>query len=354
MDMDLKNGRRITVAEMAPHVHGFLPSENKVEKISRWLINWIVLSLEAGKVKPYDLLPTKSNLAYHIGVSEGTIQNVFRIVEDSGYVESKQRIGTYIKNIYDKNSVEKLTSKRQLAVEVIKKYIIENNYSINEEFISTRKLAEQLGISNSTLRTAYVYLVSEGILTQDKQTYYINDINFEINKIQTETLVEKIASRLKKYILAELKSGDKLPPNHVLSKNFDASIKTIHDAIKLLAKEEIVYVRRGRYGTIVLDKDAESNSELYFYEKYEQKIKQLIADNYKVGDKLPSIKDFSQIYKVSEKTIKKALDNLAEDGYLAFSRGRYGGTFVLDIPENTNEAYKWLAITSEYIQNIEN
>ena len=31
--MEFKQGRRITVAEMAPHIHSFLPNENKVEKI---------------------------------------------------------------------------------------------------------------------------------------------------------------------------------------------------------------------------------------------------------------------------------------------------------------------------------
>ncbi|MBQ4115204.1 GntR family transcriptional regulator [bacterium] len=349
--MDFKNGRRITVAEMAPHIHGFLPSENKVEKISHWLTNWIIFSLEIGKIKPYDLLPSKSHLAYHIGVSEGTIQNVFRIVEDSGYIESKQRIGTYIKNIHDQSCIEKLTSKRQLAIEIVKKYIVENKYQIDEEFISARKLADQLGMSNSTLRTAYNFLSTNGILKQKGQYYYINSLDFRVEKIQTETLVEKVALKLKKYIKEELKPGDKLPANNILSKNFDASVKTIHDAIKLLAKEEILYVRRGRYGTIVLDQNSNSSSELYFYEKYEHKIKQLISEKYNVGDKLPSIKEFSKEYKVSEKTIKKALDNLAEDGYLAFSRGRYGGTFVLDIPTDSSQAYKWLAITPEYMNN---
>lgn len=54
---------------------------------------------------------------------------------------------------------------------------------------------------------------------------------------------------------------------------------------------------------------------------------------------------------LAQKTIKKALDNLAEDGYLTFTRGRYGGTFVTDIPQSVNEAYKWLAISSDYVSN---
>ena len=54
----------------------------------------------------------------------------------------------------------------------------------------------------------------------------------------------------------------------------------------------------------------------------------------------------------SEKTVKKALDNLAGEGYVTFMRGRYGGTFVTDIP--VNEGYTWIAISSDYIRRAEN
>ena len=83
----------------------------------------------------------------------------------------------------------------------------------------------------------------------------------------------------------------------------------------------------------------------------EQKIRQYIVKNCEINDKLPSIKDFAKMFETSEKTVKKALDNLSEDGYLAFARGRYGGTFVLDIPQESKEAYKWLAISTDYVSN---
>ena len=92
-----------------------------------------------------------------------------------------------------------------------------------------------------------------------------------------------------------------------------------------------------------------NNTNEYFYEKFEQKIRNYIAENCQIGDKLPSIRELAASYGTSEKTIKKALDNLSEDGYLAFSRGRYGGTFVADIPQASGEAYKWLAISSDYV-----
>lgn len=340
------------MAEMAPHVHSFSPNENKVNKIATWLIDWIKLSLECGKIQPYDLLPSKADLACHIGVSQGTMQNAFRMLEDAGYVESKQRIGTYIKGNIEKNQLEKLTSKRELAIEILKKYLLENSYNVGDVLLSTRKLAEITGISNTTLQMAINNLISIDVIKKQGNTFVVNKIDFEVEKIQNLTLVEKVAKRLKKYVLESLQPGDKLPTNTYLTKRFKVSVKTIHDAVKLLAKEGLLYTRRGQYGTIILGDSAEQvNTEQYFYEKIEQKIRQYIATNCQTGDKLPSIKEFSTIYETSEKTVKKALDNLAEDGYLAFSRGRYGGTFVLDIPQASGEAYKWLAISTDYMAN---
>ena len=102
-----KNQSRITVAEMAPHIHNFLPNENKVDKLVSWLENWIKLSLECGKIKPYDFLPSKGDLACHIGVSVGTVQTVYRRVEDDGFIESKQRIGSYISDKKKKVKIQK-------------------------------------------------------------------------------------------------------------------------------------------------------------------------------------------------------------------------------------------------------
>ena len=346
-DMDSTTSRRITVAEMAPHIHSFLPDENKVNKLKDWLLDWIKTSLECGKIKPYDFLPSKGDLACHIGVSQGTIQNVYRLIEDLGYAESKQRIGTYIRDYTQKKHAVKLTSKRELAVEDVKKYLFENGYKKGDKILSTRKLAKEIGISDTTVRAAVNCLAACGVLEKSKNSFFVKSMGFDIKKIQSETLVEKVADGIRNYVKKELNSEDKLPSNMILAKKFKISVKTVHDAIKLLSKEGLLYTRRGKYGTIVLGE----STEPYNYEKVENKIMLYICENAKVGDKLPTIKEFSEMYKTSEKTIKKALDNLAEDGYLMFSRGRYGGTFVMDIPQAKGEAYKWLAINSDYVQN---
>lgn len=347
---DKKNSYyKITVSDMAPHVHKFLPYENKVEKIYNWLSNWIKFSLECGKIQPNDFLPSKADLACHIGVSQGTMQNVFRLLENAGLVESKQRIGTYIKNPNNKN-VEKLTSKNDLSAEIIKKILLDNNYQIGDIIPSTRNLAQITGFSNTTLRLAIVQLTKDEILVKENNCFKVNKLNFIVKNIELKTLVEKIADELNLYISSNLTTGDKLPSNIELAKKFNTSVKTIHEAIKFLVKEGVLYTKRGKYGTIVINQDKDV-IDSYLYNKYELKIRQYLIDSCKVGDKLPSIKELAQKYKTSEKTIKRGLDNLVEDGYLTFSRGRYGGTFVLDIPQSTSEAYKWIAINTDFMAN---
>lgn len=349
MDKQIKNHYQITVSDMAPHVHNFLPQENKVQKIFNWLTSWISLSLECGKIHPYDFLPTKADLACHIGVSQGTMQTVYRMLEDAGFVESKQRVGTYILGSKERAVSEKLTSKRELAIEIVKKFLLDNNYQQGDVLISARQIAKYTGMSNATIRLAMVHLVSSGILEQRGRDFIVLGKKINIEKVELKTLSEKVADGIRDYVRENLKAGDKLPTNIELTKVFNVSIKTIHDSIKLLTKEGLLYTRRGQYGTIVLG-DSDLNKE-YFYEKYENKIRAYIAENFQVGDKLPSIKELAKIYDTSEKTIRKALDNLAEEGYLSFYRGRYGGTFVMDIPQATAEAYKWLAISEDYMSN---
>ncbi len=340
--------RRITIEEMSPHVHSFGVGENKVNKIADWLSSWIITSLKTGKIKAYDFLPLKGDLAFHIGVSSGTIQNAYRILEDKHLVASKQRVGTYIKAQAISEEPTKLTSKREEACAIIKKYIIDNNISEGELLIPSRELAKETNISDTTLRLAINHLILEGIVGKQKNRYKVINRNFYAQDVKSETLVKKIADNIWEEIKNTTKTGNKLPSNTTLAKKYNVSVKTIYDAIRILIKKGIVFTKRGRYGTIVAGDDIERKP--YFYQTVETKIKNYIIENCKINDKLPSIKEFSKKYSVSPKTIKKALDELQSDGYVNFLRGKFGGTFVTDIP-GTNEGYTWLAISQDYIDN---
>ena len=343
-----KSVRQIQVSDMAPHVHSFKFGENKTDKLTLWLSEWIRASLKNGKITYGDFLPSKGSLAFHIGVSLGTIQNVFRRLEDEGLVESQQKIGTRIKNSSEEG-ILKLTSKRDTAINDIKNYV---KLHLNEGDVlpSSRVMAKILNTSITTAQHAINNLIYENIAIKNNKKICIKNINFEVNDTQNQTLVIKLAEQIKQYINKNFSEGEKIPSNIDLAKQFSTSVKTIHDAVKILEKDGLVITKRGKYGTIVAGDSFELK---YSYEKIIQEIKKYIASQCKIGDKLPSIKIFAKTLNVSTKTIKNALDILAEDGYITFSRGRNGGTFVTDIPQNIKDSYTWLALNPDYIYNIE-
>lgn len=350
--------------------------ESKSVVIANWLIDWIEIDFKAGKIKETDLLPQKAELAYILGVSIGTIQNALRYVEDKGYVESKQRIGTMVRDWKSATlAVRKLTSKRDICVDLIKKYIIDNKIKIGKKIPSSRILAKLIGASPNTTRLALENLCSMGILehavkSSKEISLLLKTNDFSYPKINSEssdnvTLVKKVEKDLENYILKKMKLGDKLPAHETLSNEFKVSIKTIHDALKGLIKKGILLARRGRYGTTVIKMPGEETisskeensifasaqeAAFYNYEKTQHHIKALIVKNYTIGSKLPSILNLSKELDLSPNTIRKALNNLADEGYLRFVRGRYGGTFVMDIPDTSSQSFKWLAVNPKYVE----
>ena len=342
------NARIITISEMAPHIHNFNNNENKVDKIFLWLKNWLEQSIKTNQIKYGDKLPLKEDLAFHIGVSTGTIQNVYRRLEDYGLVESKQRIGTFVINKNNNKKNPKMTSKKDSAIETLKIFI-KNNYQQGEKLFSTRKLAKILEISNTIIQLALQNLTYENILEKKNKYYYVKKTNYEVKQIENKTLAEKTAEKIEKYIKSTNNKEKKIKSHKEFSKMYNVSLKTIHDALKILSKKGLIYSRRGRYGTTLTNEN--KLPKPYFYEEIENKIKHYIAKNCNIGDKLPTIENLSKTFKVSTKTIKRALDNLSDDGYITFTRGRSGGTFVTDIPTMNKENYKWLAISSEYKLN---
>lgn len=350
--------------------------ESKAVIIANWLAEWIETDFKAGKIKETDLLPQKADLAYYIGVSVGTIQNSFRNIEDKGYVESKQCIGTMVRD-WEKPflSVRKLTSKRDICTDLIKKYILDKKIKPGQKMPASRILAGIIGASPNTTRLALENLYSFGIL--DRKASSSNEANWfvktnqfsmpkdDLKNIENVTLVEKVEKDLENYINKKLKIGDKLPAHEKLSEELKVSIKTIHDSLKSLVKRGILLTRRGRYGTTVIQMPGEEVSSIkketsifatsqetafYNYEKTQNHIKSLIAQNYQIGSKLPSIMELSKELDLSPNTIRKALNNLADEGYLRFARGRWGGTFVIDIPETSAQAFKWLAVNPKYVK----
>ena len=347
-------------------------SVSKAMAVANWLTAWLDNDLKCGKIQLNNLMPHKPDLAYLLGVSIGTIQKAYRYIEDLGYIESKQCLGDVIKDPNANNSsMRKFTSKRDVAIYLIKKYIKENHLKTGQFMPSSRAIAASINSSLNTTRIALDYLcinnILEHISKNDTQSggWKIKSTDFELESDDKQfiTLARKIENELKDYIVKNLSVGQRMPAHGVLSRELKASIKTIHDSLQVLIDEGILLARRGRYGTTVIkmpydnsiDEQKETSifapaheTAFYYYEKTQNFLKKMIAEKYEVGSKLPSIMALSKELDLSPNTIRKAFANLAKEGYVSFARGRYGGTFVIEVPEMETENFKWLAVNPQY------
>lgn len=380
LNIDKNSLKRISIDRISiekPDLKNIFEAKSVV--IANWLIDWIKKDFTCGRINEMELLPKKAELAYYLGVSIGTIQNSLRYIEDKGFVESKQCIGTFVKDWKKTTTnVRKLTSKREVTINLIKKYLSESKFKVAQILPSSRVLASLINASPNTTRLALEYLCSEGILEHQIKDagiscWRVKNRDFSVDKsvleTSNETLVEKVKKDLEKYIDKNLKVGDRIPAHDKLASELKVSIKTIHGAFKQLIKDGILLAKRGRYGTTVIKMPSESafapkretsifasakDTAFYNYEKTQNHIKRLIAENYEIGEKLPSIMALSNELDLSPNTIRKAFNNLSKEGYLRFERGRYGGTFVVEIPETTSQAFKWLAVNPQYVETYRN
>jgi DNA-binding GntR family transcriptional regulator len=372
--------RRIEMGELPKKLPDFRHSNlTKDVAVAEWLENWINKEQEKGKKISNCLLPKKFDLAVYVGISIGTIQNAIRYIEDKGLVESKQRIGTMIcESIKSSVQIRKQTSKREQAIVALKKAIIEHNFKIDAPLPSSRELAKLIGSASNTTRLVLEHLASIGIIESrgcrgNKANWTLkqipqlteNEIQAE-SSMETDTLVDQVERDLKEYLSQTYKLGDKIPAHFELSQVLKVSIKTVHDAMKRLISEGIINAKRGRYGTTIIKMPYTSamqpkpensifalaaEASIYNYEKVENHLKLVIQKNYKIGDKLPAMSDLAKELNVSSNTIRKALQRLARELIVDFSRGRYGGTFVTKMPKvQETAAFTWLSVNPEHVR----
>ena len=260
--------KRIEISQLPKEIPDFKNSFDKKDSIIKnWLTDWITKGLAKGKLQENTLLPKKQDLAYYLGVSVGTVQNAIRCVEDSGLLESKQRIGTILRSSNSSNPIiRKASSKREKIIAQIKQYILQQNLKKGNTLPSVRALSNIFGNSTNTTRLALEFLASQGMLEQ--KIFRTNEANWTLSAVPVlndeekaflsedgicaDTLVEKIEAELKNYIKENLKVGDKMPSHQELSDILKVSIKTIHDALQSLVTQGYLLTRRGRYGTTVI------------------------------------------------------------------------------------------------------
>ena len=93
-----------------------------------------------------------------------------------------------------------------------------------------------------------------------------------------------------------------------------------------------------------------NSSSIPIYEQIKNSIiKQILNDELKEDDPIPSIRNLAQDIKISVMTIKKAYDELEQEGYIISRQGK--GTFLA--PKNTELAQeKAQKDIEEYISKI--
>ena len=358
----------------------FVEGQQKDEQIKTWLKNYITEGLKSKKIEENTLLPLKAKLAYYFGVGEGTVQSAVRKLEDEGFVVSKQRIGTIIisqnSNISEK--MNKLTSKRDKISEQIKLYINKNNYEIGDILPSMHELEQIFNSKRNTIRAALDFLTFQGyvkITNTEKEENKLWEItkkitkkeitNIEENEIHSKTLSQKISEKIEQYIIKNCKIGSRLEPINILAQKYNVSEKTAYDAMQILLEKGIIQARRGKYGTIVIKMPTDifqpskersiflpaAQAAVYSYKRIENLLKNKIINEYSIGDRLPAMKELSAELDVSTNTIRKAIIDLSAEGYLTVSRGKFGGIYVLDIPEESTQSFRWLAVNPQYVKS---
>lgn len=349
--------------------------QTKEQTILEWLIEWVNFSINSSHIKYGDFLPEKSKLAKYLGVSIGTIQNAIRQAEDMGYFESRQSVGTVIKNPDEQGKFfEKTFSKKDEATILVKKYIIDSKLKLGNALPSTKELSKLLNIGENTLRLAINTLIREDIINTVVQNNgkSVRIYKKNINKDNCEILLSKTSltnltvQKMKDYISKNFNIGDKIASNEDFAKMFNVSIRTVNEASRILNEQNIILSRRGRYGTVYINtpekikkqKEREEKSLfmsktgqkslqesfLYSWEKTLDALKKYIMQNHGAGDKIPSMKELSKILNVSTNTIRHAISILCDEGYLITQRGKYGGVYILEMPQKDSETFRWLAL----------
>lgn len=341
--------------------------------IATWLTNWITTGLAKGTLTENHLLPLKQEIAVYLGVSIGTVQNAIRYVEDDGLVESKQRIGTLIRGTsntetgettQDESRVRKQTSKRDTAVVALQQHFVKANFQVGQALPASRELAKVIGSAPNTTRLALELLTAQGLLSSNnargKKANWIlqalpaldeNQLGSQM-VVQTDTLIDQLERDLKQLIADDYEVNMKLPSHLELAESLKVSIKTVHDAMQRLVIQGYVHSKRGRYGTFVsripsnlinvsaieqlfvpAEEHTAPEAAFYHYQQAEEQLRALLKTQYSVGQQLQAMPELAAQLGVSNNSVRRALQTLAEEGLVSFKRGRFGGTIVEKIPQ---------------------
>lgn len=340
-----------------------IKDKEKLSAIIDWLENIIRIELNSITINDNILMPKKRDLAEFLEVGIGTVQNAYRCLEDKGLLASKQCVGTFI--VFENDlKILKSTSKKDVAFNMVKKHLKKKGLEVGDELKSIRYYAKKIKVSPSIILQVFKQMEELNIIENKLGKRFLKERGTSFVTENHDTLVDKIYLELKDYIIQNLKIGDKVPSISNLVEKYNVSMKTIHSSIKKLSDEGVLMSLAGRYGTTVVRIPLDnvlyqkpetsifaSSKETYYYhyERILSIIRKMIVDNFGIGSKLPSISELSLLLDVNPNTIRKSFEVLKQEGIVTSVRGRYGGTFVLEMPDlEAEQSYQWLAVNSDF------
>lgn len=103
---------------------------NKEEKLYIQIYEYIVKEIKNKNIKPNEKLPSRRNLAEHLGVSINTVKSAYEQLLDEGYIVSRERSGYYVDKLISEDLPDLNPTKIVHEKPKEKKYLYNFKYSL--------------------------------------------------------------------------------------------------------------------------------------------------------------------------------------------------------------------------------
>lgn len=233
-------------------------------------------------------IPSISELAYRTNISQNTIRFCLMNLAQRGYLEKVRLKGNKYSWIYKKSFTltqeeisngledENFTLTHQL-VEKIKNYV-EKKYKHGEKILPNSSFSNMFDVSIKTVNDAMKILNAKKIVLSRRGRYgtiylggasnlkmnFVSSERKKINIPQNYTYSwQKALTHLKKYIVQNYETGDKIAPIRELALILNVSPNTIRRALSDLFQSGNLLARRGKSGGIFIIEMPEIEGDSY-------------------------------------------------------------------------------------------
>ncbi|MBQ8634675.1 GntR family transcriptional regulator [bacterium] len=240
------------------------------------------------KIELNQAIPSISELAYRTHISQNTIRFCLMNLAQKNYLEKVRLKGNKYSWIYKKEFVltkeeihngiedENFTLTHQL-VEKIKNYI-EKTYKQGEKILPNSSFSNMFDVSIKTINDAMKILNAKKIILSRRGRYgtiylgnsqhnkmdFVSSERRKTNTVQNYTYSwQKALGHLKKYIVENYETGDKIAPIRELATILNVSPNTIRRALSDLFQSGHLIAQRGKSGGIFIMEMPEIEGDSY-------------------------------------------------------------------------------------------